>query len=423
MLYYHQGMFIPRVVAMRATNGLGNGYSFGNDFYQIWLSSREWLRQGRDPYSPEVTRDIQIGLYGRPLNQPRDQLDRRAFPYPVFTDLLFWPTTRFPFHPLRIAVVCVLVPLAFAAVLMWLRVLECRLRWQWIAVIVLLTLCSYPALEGLYAAQVGLLVSFLLAASFLALQRHRFLLAGFFMAITTIKPQVTVLVICYLLLWSLYDWRARGRFVLGFCSTMTLLFAASLAALPHWVQWWAHQLLAYHNYTLSPLVTAVLTSDLGRLTGLATFVLTAGSVVTALLLSWRNRAVAFGSFAFWITVTLILCITIITILPGQAIYDHLNLLPGVLLLVRYRDQLLAAGRVPRILLSIGALILLWPYAAAFALILLSPWLASAIFDSLPVFLLPIRTAASIPFAVLALLAWTWQINARHPEAVAVSSSV
>ncbi len=341
MLYYHQGMFIPRVVAMRATNGLGNGYSFGNDFYQIWLSSREWLRQGRDPYSPEVTRDIQIGLYGRPLNQPRDQLDRRAFPYPVFTDLLFWPTTRFPFHPLRIAVVCVLVPLAFAAVLMWLRVLECRLRWQWIAVIVLLTLCSYPALEGLYAAQVGLLVSFLL-----------------------------------------------------------------LAALPHWVQSWAHQLLAYHNYTLSPLVTAVLTSDLGRLTGLATFVLTAGSVVTALLLSWRNRAVAFGSFAFWITVTLILCITIITILPGQAIYDHLNLLPGVLLLVRYRDQLLAAGRVPRILLSIGALILLWPYAAAFALILLSPWLASAIFDSLPVFLLPIRTAASIPFAVLALLAWT-----------------
>jgi hypothetical protein len=84
MIYYHQGLFMPRVVAVRTAAGLGNGYSFGNDFYQVWLTSREWLRSGRDPYNAEMTRKIQTGLYGRPLdpNRPTDPVDRRVFPYP-----------------------------------------------------------------------------------------------------------------------------------------------------------------------------------------------------------------------------------------------------------------------------------------------------------------------------------------------------
>ena len=91
-------------------------------------------------------------------------------------------------------------------------------------------LSSYSALEALFSAQLGLLVAFLLAASVLALQRNRFLLAGILMAITTIKPQVTALAILYCLLWSLYDWRIRGRFCIGFFSTLTLLFGASLVS-------------------------------------------------------------------------------------------------------------------------------------------------------------------------------------------------
>jgi len=413
MIYYHQGLFMPRVVAVRTAAGLGNGYSFGNDFYQVWLTSQEWLRSGRDPYSPEMTREIQIGLYGRPLDpkRPTDPVDRRVFPYPFFTDLLFWPAAEFPFGPLRIAVVCVLAALTFASVPLWLYALDWHLSAKWIAVILLLALSSYPALEALFAAQLGLLVAFLLAASLVALQRARFLLAGILMAISTIKPQVTALAILYFLVWSTYDWRTRRRFFLGFFATLTLLIGASLVALPRWIQSWTHTVLAYRHYTRPPLVTEVLTSHLGpRLTGPGTFVLTAASIVIAIMLAWRNRAAAYGSFAFWMTLSLLLSITAITILPGQAIYDHLILLPGILLLVRYRSQLRDAGLVPRMLLSIGALVLFWPWVAAFALIVLRPVLAPANFHSTAVFALPIRTAASLPFAVLALLAWSARVK-------------
>ena len=411
---------MPRVVAVRAAAGLGHGYSFGNDFYQVWLTSRQWLRQGRDPYSPQMTREIQIGLYGRPLdpNRPSDPVDRRVFPYPAYADLLFWPTAEFPFAPVRVVVVCILAALTVAIVPLWLRAMAWSLNWGWIVMSVLLTVCSYPALEGLYSGQLGLLVAFLLAASLVALKRHQFLLAGTLMALTTIKPQMTALAILYLLAWTTYDWSTRRRFWIGLFSTLILLVGASFIVLPNWIQSWMHTVLAYRHYTRPPLVTEVLTSPLGpRWAGPATLVLTAASVVIAMWLAWHNRAAAFGSFAFWITFTLVLSITTITILPGQAIYDHLILVPAVLLLARHRSELRDAGPVPRSLLSIGVLVLLWPWIAALVLILLRPWVAPRIFDSTAVFSLPIRTAASLPFAVLASLAWLKRVSViRNSEA-------
>ncbi len=421
MLYYHQELFMPSVVAARTKQGLRNDYSFGNDFYQVWLTSRELLRHRSDPYNPEITREIQIGLYGHPLDPPRpgDPVDRRIFPYPAFTDLLFWPAAEFPFAPLRIAVVCVLAFLTVASVPLWTRVLEWSLSPISLTVVLLFTLCSYPVLEALFAAQLGLLVAFLLAAAMVALQRQRFLLAGVLMAITAIKPQVTVLAVAYLLIWSIQNWRVRGRFCIGFLSTLVLLVGASLAVLPNWIQSWVHTVLAYRHYNPPPLVTQVLTSPMGpRLAGPATLVLTGASIVIAIALAWRNRGAPFGSFAFRITLALLLSITTIVILPGQAIYDHLILLPGILLLMRYRNELRGAGPVPRTLQAAGALVVLWPWIAAFALIVLHPWLAPTTFNSAAVLSLPLRTAASLPFVVLALLAWTLRINSAKHSATA-----
>jgi len=412
-LYYHQGLFMPRVVAVRTANGLGHGYSFGNDFYQVWLSCKELLRERRDPYSLQMTLEIQTGLYGRPLDptRPGDPIDQRVFPYPAYTDLLLWPTALFPFEIVRVAVLFVLTALTVATVLLWLRAMEWNLGWQWTAVAILVTLCSYSALEALFAGQLGLLVAFLLAASVLALQRSKFLLAGVLLALTTIKPQVTALAICYLLLWAITEWRTRRRLILGFFAITAVLLGTSLAVLPHWISSWIHTILAYRHYTRPPLVTEVLTSPLGpHLSGPATLVLTALSVILAITIAWRNRSVDSRSFRFWLALSTVLAITTITILPGQAVYDDLILIPGILLLVRHRRALLRSSPAARMLSLVGLVVLLWPWIAAFALIVLRPMIPTATFDSTPVFSLPIRAAASLPFAVLALLAWTWKLN-------------
>ncbi|MGB0032706.1 MAG: hypothetical protein WBP77_16065, partial [Candidatus Sulfotelmatobacter sp.] len=159
MLYYQFGLFMPRVQTVRAAKHLAGGYAFGNDFYPIWLTSRQWLRNHRDPYSPAVTRDIQIGLFGRPLEAqfPTDPpTDYRTFAYPAFADLLLWPASEVPFPPLRVAWVGLLAALTAASVFFWTQALSWRVSRIWQGVILLLTLVSYPALEGLYAGQLGL---------------------------------------------------------------------------------------------------------------------------------------------------------------------------------------------------------------------------------------------------------------------------
>lgn len=411
---------MPRVVAVRTANGLGHGYSFGNDFYQVWLSSRELLGRRLDPYSPEMTRQIQTGLYGRVLdpNRPGDPVDQRIFPYPAYTDLLFWPTAEIPFPIVRVIVLCISIVLVLATVLMWLHVLDLRPGPQWTVVACLLTMCSYSVLEALFAGQLGLFVSFLLAGSVLALQRKRFLLAGVLLALTTIKPQVTALAIVYLLVWAGHQLRLRRGLLLGLMSTMALLLASSMAVLPHWIGSWIHTVLAYRHYTRPPLLTEVLTSPLGsRFSGPATLILTAISVVVALSLAWRNRACDARSFGFLFPLSTMLAITTFFILPGQAVYDHLILIPAILLLVANRKLFLVNG-LSTALTMIGLLVLLWPWLAAFALVVLRPLLTPTVFDSTPVFSLPIRTAASLPFAVLALLFWMSRVRyGKNREAV------
>ena len=187
MVYYHLCLFIPRAAAVQETKGLGGGYSFGNDLYQIWITTREWLNHGRDPYAPDMTREIQTGLYGRALNphRPNEPLDQRAFPYPAYVDLLFWPGAQISFRIVSIIATCCLLLLTLASIIFWLGALNWRLQPTWIACILLLTLGSYATLEGLFAAQLGLLIAFLLSAASYAIRQNRFLIAGILMALAT----------------------------------------------------------------------------------------------------------------------------------------------------------------------------------------------------------------------------------------------
>jgi len=404
MAYYHQGLFIPRSNAMLEARGLGNGYSFGNDFYQIWLASRLWFFARIDPYSPEMTRDIQIGLYGRPLdaNRPADLKERRIFPYPAFAEILFWPAALFPFTVVRVAVLGLLIPATVATVLVWMRALSWHLQWPFLLITLLLVLCSYPALEGFYAGQVGLLAGFLFAASILSIQQGRLLQSGVLLGLTTIKPQVILLAALYLLAWTAYDWRKRRSFCVGFVGTVLLLVGGAFVIWPHWISSWLHVVVMYRGYTGPPLVQELLTTmGLGS-AATPTIVVTAACIAVALTLAWQNRSATSNSLAFWWTLGTLLAITVIALLPRQAVYDHGILLPGIFLIVLFRHEL-SSNAIRKALLYFGLCILLWPWFASEGLVLLRPLMSSNEFYSKGIFSLPLRTAAVFPFVVLGLL--------------------
>jgi hypothetical protein len=411
MLYYYFGLFIPRSLAVQASEGRGNGYAFGDDFYPIWLTTRQWRAEHRDPYSPGITREIQVGLFGRPLdrgNAMREPVEYRQFAYPAFADLMFWPTAALEFPTVRAMLPVVLLVLTAQSLWLWMLVLDWRVQRVWFAAAVILVLSNYPVLEALFALQPGLIVGFLVAAAAWALKRGRLFLAGVLMSFTLIKPQMTLAAIAYLLLWSLAE-RRRAQFWVGFSTMTVLLVAASLWVGPGWIGEWVKVLLGYHRYATPPLLILLAGNYAGPIA-------IAGLLVLGAWLAWRHRRASTASGQFWVTLSILLAITSVAILPGQAVYDHGILLPGILLLVRNWRLLGDAGRLSRGLLIVGAFVLFWPWLAAFGLIAVQGWISAAGFNSPAIFALPIRTAASLPFAVLALLACGWRVMAVNREA-------
>jgi hypothetical protein len=291
------------------------------------------------------------------------------------------------------------------------RALSWRPDWPWAAVVLVLALTSYPALEALYAGQVGIFVGFVLAASVVALQRGRLLLAGVLMALGTIKPQVMLLPILYLGLWTLHDWSRRRMFCVGLLSTEALLVGSALIVWPHWIQSWINVVVQYHSYTPSSLTMQMLTTLAGPAARPAALLVMAGLLLVAVVLSWKNRVVSLYSPEFWFTLSILLSITVGVLLPGHAVYDHLILLPGIFLLVMTWRKLPQNWAI-RAMLIIAVGTLVWPWLASVALIPIHSLLARREFYSMSVLALPLRIAAGLPFIILALLAIAYRSNAR-----------
>jgi glycosyl transferase family 87 len=413
MLGYYLGLFMPRVREAHTASNLAGGYDFGHDFYPVWLTSRDCIHVGCDPYSPEMTRKIQLGLFGRTLDSriPSDPpSDYRTFAYPAFTDLLLWPAAQFPFTTVRVVVALILAGLTVASVSLWMQSLSLHPAPSSLAAIVLLVLCSYPVLEGLYAGQLGLLVGFLLAASLLALQRGWPLLAGIIMALTAIKPQMTILAMVYLFIWSGHNWRDRGRFCIGLFSAVLVLCSAAVLVWPHWIHSWVRVIVGYHRYANLPLAAEIF--HLGPNLG-GTAVWGAIALALTLVVSWKKRSVPTSSVEFWLTLSLMLCITAVTLLPSQGFQDQVVLLPGIFLVSR-QWQDLSYTRTYKVLLVSGAAVLLWPYFAAFGLIASRPLLTHQDFYSQALFVLPLRTAAAFPFVLLGVLALSLRHSRQSP---------
>jgi Glycosyltransferase family 87 len=406
MVYYHLFLFVPRVRAleMRAAGSLGNGYSFGDDFYPVWLTSREALLHHSDPYSPEITREIQIGLFGRPLDarRPSDPPMRyREFAYPAFVCVLFWPLAYLPFPVVR-PLLAVLLPVTTAiGILLWLRAMRLRTSPSLATIIILLTLSSYPILEALFAEQLGLVVGWLMAASMASLIAGRYATAGFFLALAAIKPQMVILLIFSLLLWSFVSWRERHRFAETFAATGIMLCGSAFLIWPHWLQQWLEVLLDYRNYSSPPLVVDLLGRQFGSIFGPA---LMAVLIAFGLLIACRVRDYAPVSPEFRLAVALLLVVTAVAILPGQAVYDHIVLLPAILVAVRLWGSRQTLPGTVRRLLFITAGIVFWQWVAALALVAIRPLIPDKQFYAANPFLLPIRFAEPLPFALLALLA-------------------
>ncbi len=407
MWFYIQKVLIPYQVADAAAHGRPRGNL--SDLYPRWLGARELLLRHRDPYSAEITREIQRGYYGRPLDPhlPGDPTDQQGFAYPVYVAFLLAPTIALPFPAVQEGFRWLLVALAVASVFLWMRALTWRPSIPVQAILVILTLGSFPAAQGIKLQQLSLLVGSLIAASAAAVAAGRFALSGFLLALATIKPQLALPLAGWLGLWTLGDWRLRQRFLWGFAITMAALLAASEYVLPGWMSEFHRAVVAYRVYTggAGSLLDVLLTPLWGKAAG-------AAAVIGILWTGWRLRRASTDALAFTMMSALVLAVTLV-IVPSFAPYNQILLLPAVFLLARFWNPLGRGNRLVRLTRNVSALVFFWPWLAAAGLAVCFPFVGGKVLQR--AWAAPLYTSLAIPLVALGLLALC-AINELAPHA-------
>jgi hypothetical protein len=370
-----------------------------SDLFPRWLGTRELLLHGRDPYSSEMTRDIQKGYYGRPIDslRPGDPSDEQRFVYPLYVTFLLAPTVTLPFPAVRAIFIVILSAAAVLGVFLWSQALGINLGSEKAGICMLLVLASIPCQQGIQLQQLSLLVECLLAGVGYCLIRGKFTLAGVLLAMATIKPQLCIWFIVLVLLWCAGLWSQRKPAAISFVAALTVLIAISEALLPKWPLEFVNGFAGYLRYTHA---TNGLFELLGRTAGSAALLCLAVAAAVAV-----RRAVAKsgGATEFAVATVFVLTFTCVAI-PSLAPHNEILLLPAYLMLVKERPAIWAKGRLARSLWFAAWLALVWPWMTGIvlAITLLLGHANSRWWD------LPADTNAILPITVLlALMPLLW----------------
>ena len=390
-----------------------------NDLYARWWGAHELLLHGRNPYSPSVAHEIQVVIYGASLNagSPDDPTSiGGGFAYPPYIALLLWPTIYLSFSAAQKLFLCVSILAALASLLVWLRLL--RFRWSlltWLTVAIF-TFGSFPSLQAIKLQNPSLLAASFIAITIFLLSNDHLILAGSLLAVSTFKPQFAILLIPWLALWTISDWRRRRPLAWSFVTTMLLLVLISESLVPGWISSFLNITRAYRHYTYGH---SLLDVWFGQKWGI---VVAVGFVLSAFAFCWRHQKQPADSMTFLLATNLLLAVTLIVI-PTLAPHAQLLLFPGFVCLLRGRTSLVSSGAFPRLVWAATWGMLAWPWIAAFGLSLAAVRLPESAL--LRYWQIPLYTSPLLPVVFSLALSCLLSIADKvgHPESPSAMSGL
>lgn len=384
-----------------------------SDLYPRWLGGREALMHGRDPYSAEMTREMQTGFYGRPLDptNPSDPRDQVAFAYPLYVIFLLAPTVTLPFPTVLIIFQWLGLLSLAASVPLWMYAVGFRTTLVFTIAGMILAVSSSAAVSEFHLQNLAGLVVLMLAGAAAAAARGWVALSGLLLALSTIKPQLSGLFILFFVLWATGDWGRRQRIVWSFLVSMLALLLAAEKVSSGWMGRFVSAMRAYQVYAGDPSILQLLLP--ARLASVVAAALLACLVV----LCWRWRKAPASTPKFGWALAWASAVTL-AVIPKLAAYNQPLLLPALLVLWANRATIWQAGLLPRAMAKGVLLCLLWQWATALAV-------------SLGSFVIPasrIRVAAGVPqytlfalpsITLLAIAAMTFPVSQLIPRTPAV----
>jgi len=303
------------------------------DLYPRWVGTRELLLHGRNPYSPEVSHEIQMAYYGHAIEQTYDKpdseiIDEQRFAYPIYIVFLLAPTVHADFPRLQEWAPVFLGVSVAVGVLAWMSILQWRPPIVFTAAIILFVVSSPQIAQDLRLRQFAPLVASLLALASWCVVRNHLWIAGILLGFSTIKPQMVLLCLVWFFIWALGDWKNRWPLAAGFSGTLCALVGAGEWLLPGWPRYFVEGLIAYRKY-FHALSTSPVRLILGDWIGGIVSVL---AVAALLAYSWRKRELTADTWDFSHTLGLFFVATTL-VLPLLVPGNHVLILLPLLMLI------------------------------------------------------------------------------------------
>ena len=369
-----------------------------SDLYARWWGAHELFLHGRNPYSPEVSHEIQKVIYGEALIPSADDPMGigGGFAYPPYTAFLLWPTIYTSFGTAEKIFLFLSIALTLASMALWLWAWRISISpWQWIA-FALFAFGSFPVLQGLKLLNLSVIAAGLITLAMALLYAEYPVWAGIVLAVSAFKPQFVVLLVPWLALWSCADLKRRWRFALSFVATMLLLILGSEILLPSGLADFLAVARAYQHYTYGhSLLDVWFTPKFAPLACAAT-------VLATMKVTWRSLAAPANTAGFVGAISLLLTTTVLVI-PTMEPHAQLLLLPGLIFLAQSYSSTGGSRSIGRLLLAGTGAMLVWPWIAALGLMAALFWVPIA--SLLRFWEVPLYTSPLLPLAVFLALAY------------------
>jgi hypothetical protein len=216
----------------------------GTDFLIYRTASRELILDGNSPYAELVALKNQVAFYGRPARPPENEL---RVVYPIYTTIFFAPFSLVAdFNLARTLWMTALQAALLVLTFFCLRVTGWQPGLLLLTMLLFFSLLWYHAISAVTSGNVVVLVALIIAAVFFALKSGKDELAGILLALTTIKPQVVLLLVLFIFIWSILN--RRWPIIFWFVVGIVFLSLGGMVFIPDWPIQFLNSALRYLEY-------------------------------------------------------------------------------------------------------------------------------------------------------------------------------
>jgi len=297
----------------------------GNDFLPRWVGTRLFLTQDLSPYSEEVNREIQEMVFGR---EAKSGEDKSLFVYPFYSIFVYAPYALISDYNLARALWMTTLEISLIAITLGsLSLSQWRLHPVFIILLMIFSILWYHAVRPLINGNTAIVIALMIVGAFLAIRANLDSLAGILLAMTTIKPQMVILLIPFIFLWAISQ--RRWLLIWSTLGILVLLIAGMNLFVSDWIIQNLRQVFTYPSDTLPGTPGAILQEWLPGVGSELGWLLT---IILAGVLIWEWRA-AWGKDFQWFFWTA--CLTlVITNLIGirTTTANYIALVPALILI-------------------------------------------------------------------------------------------